>query len=112
MNKDVIAVNQDSLGIQALKYMTRDSVEVWIKPLKGGDWAVCFLNRSRTARTVDFDWQKEIIHDSVANRTLQASATNYSLQNLWTKKAEGDTRKPFKAVLPAHDVALFRLHKQ
>ena len=44
-NKDVIAINQDSLGIQALKVAVKDSLETWIKPLKNGNWAVCFLNR-------------------------------------------------------------------
>jgi alpha-galactosidase len=33
-NKEVIAVNQDSFGIQGLKYAVRDSVEIWTKPLK------------------------------------------------------------------------------
>src|SRR4051794_39585205 len=40
MNRDVIAVNQDSLGVQGFRYAARDSVEFWFKPLVGGEWAM------------------------------------------------------------------------
>jgi len=45
-NKEVIAANQDPLGIQGFRYASKDSLETWIKPLKGGDWAIIFLNRN------------------------------------------------------------------
>ena len=45
-NKEVIAIDQDSLGVQGYRYDTKDSIEVWVKPLMKDDWAVCFLNRS------------------------------------------------------------------
>ena len=31
-DKDVIAINQDPLGIQALRYSAKDGMEVWFKP--------------------------------------------------------------------------------
>ncbi|HVF95860.1 MAG TPA: glycoside hydrolase family 27 protein, partial [Flavisolibacter sp.] len=108
-NREVIAVNQDSLGIQGFKYATRDSVEVWMKPLVAGEWAVCFLNRSRTPRQVSFDWQKENINDTVSKRTL--ASPDYNLRNLWLKKDAGNTRKPVTASLAAHEVLMYRLTK-
>ena len=33
-NKEVIAVNQDALGVEGFKYSAKDGVEVWFKPLK------------------------------------------------------------------------------
>jgi len=41
-NADAIAVSQDALGIQGLKYKSEDGLETWLKPLSGGDWAVAF----------------------------------------------------------------------
>jgi alpha-galactosidase len=108
-NKEVIAVNQDSLGIQGLKYTTRDSVEVWFKPLKGKDWVVCFLNRSVLPKQVEFHWQKEIVNDTVAKRTFNAATANYVLRDSWLKKEAGTTNKTLKASIPAHDVLMFRL---
>jgi len=43
-NKEVIALDQDKLGIQALKFATKDSLDFWFKPLENGDWAFCILN--------------------------------------------------------------------
>ena len=57
-NREVIAINQDSLGVQGFKHSVKDSVETWYKPLKGGDWAVAFLNRNRTKPVeIDLNWQ-------------------------------------------------------
>jgi alpha-galactosidase len=111
-NKEVIAVNQDSLGIQGFKYATRDSVEIWVKPLKGEDWAVCFLNRSVVPKQLEFNWQKELINDDVAKRVLNCNTSNYVVRDLWTKKEAGDTKKPVKTIVPAHDVLMYRLAKK
>ncbi|NBP69403.1 MAG: glycoside hydrolase family 27 protein, partial [Cytophagia bacterium] len=43
-NKEVIAIDQDALGIEGFRHTTIDSVEVWVKPLVNEQWAVCFLN--------------------------------------------------------------------
>jgi alpha-galactosidase len=111
-NKDVIAVDQDSLGIEGLKYSANDSVEVWFKPLEKGDWAVCFLNRSIEPKKVSFNWKKEAVNDSVSGRDTQFDRINYKLFNLWTKKEAGTTDKILNAEIPAHDVLMFRLIKQ
>lgn len=108
-NKEVIAVNQDSLGIQAFKYAVKDSVETWAKPLKNGDWAIAFLNRSKAPREVNMAWQQQVIHDSVFNKTLDAKAAKYTVRNLWTKQEMGNTDKALKAVVPAHDILMLRL---
>jgi alpha-galactosidase len=33
-NPEAIAINQDSLGVQGLRYSRKDSLEVWFKPLQ------------------------------------------------------------------------------
>jgi alpha-galactosidase len=108
-NKEVIAVNQDSLGIQALRYAMRDSVEIWVKPLKNNEWAVCFLNRSVQPKKLSFDWKKEVVNDAFAKRILDANTTTFALRDLWLKKETGTTEKPVTAVIPAHDVLMYRL---
>ena len=108
-NRDVIAVNQDSLGIQALKYNTKDSVETWVKPLKGGDWAVCFFNRSSQPKAVLFDWKTNVVKDDLTNLQLDGSVTSYTIVDLWTKKILGTTSKELKASVPSHDVLIVRL---
>lgn len=41
-NKEMIAINQDTLGVQGFKYKAENGLETWFKPLKNGDWAVTF----------------------------------------------------------------------
>jgi len=111
-NKEVIAVDQDSLGVQGFRYELRDSVEVWAKPLARGDWAVCFLNRSRAARTVAFDWKAHAIADEVASRTLDVRTVTYTVRDLWNHRDLGTTREILRASVPPHDVVLVRLGKR
>jgi alpha-galactosidase len=111
-NKEVIAVNQDSLGVQGFKHSMTDSVETWYKPLKGGDWAIAFLNRNRTkAVEVNMNWQEQVINDTLSKAVLDSKQGNYKLRNLWTKKDAGDTKKPLKATVPPHDILMLRLRK-
>lgn len=108
-NTDVIDINQDALGIQGLKYQSEDGLETWFKPLSNGDWAVCFLNRSAEAKSIDFEWAKNVVNDEVANRKLDASSSTYKIKDVWSKKELGTTRKSLKASVPTHDVLMIRL---
>ena len=109
-NKDVIAINQDSLGIQGFRYAVKDSVETWFKPLNNGEWAVAFLNRNRT-KTVSFtyNWQATIIKDEFSKRTMDAKKVNYTVFDCWKKTSPGDTRKLLQVSLPPHDILVVRL---
>lgn len=109
-DRDVIAVNQDSLGIQALKYSSVEGIEVYFKPLIDGDWAICFLNRTQKDKPFTINWQDYIFTDVVSGRNADFNSKNYKIWNIWTKKAEGNTKKNRTVIIPSHDVILYRLH--
>lgn len=114
-NREVIAIDQDTLGIQGLRIERNDSVEVWLKPLAGDDWAFCLLNRSIEPRTVTLDWTRwDTIDSEVSGREISFSKQVYLWKNLWSsdkKKSQGKTqsKKPQQVVIPGHDVLLYRL---
>lgn len=109
-NKEVIAVNQDSLGIQGLRYAVADSVETWLKPLENGDWALVYLNRSTSPKNITQDWKTFKVTDDLSARTLDTTGkTVYVLENLWVKNQITNTKKTLKATIPAHDVLCFRV---
>ena len=108
-NIDAIAIDQDPLGIQGFRSSAQDSIEVWVKPLMKGDWAVCFLNRSLQTKKMEYDWSKNIITDDFAKRVLNANLHPYKIRNVWTKKDSGTTKKIFSGTIPPHDVILVRL---
>lgn len=120
-NKEVIAVNQDSLGIQGFKAAAADSLEIWYKPLQNGDWAVAVLNRSRTQKSVTLDWSKNPVTDPLNGRTLNAASQTYHIIDLWenafpksgSKKGKKipatTTAKPYSVAVSARDVVMVRL---
>ena len=110
-NKEVIAVDQDALGVQSFSAITEDGLEVWVKPLSNDGWAVCFLNRGNEVKTVNFDWKENFIKDDSFQRQLDAKKTTYKLRDLWAKKDMGDTNTALKTQIQPHDVVMFRLTK-
>jgi alpha-galactosidase len=110
-NKEVIAVNQDALGIQGFPAISEDGLETWVKPLSGDEWAVCFLNRGGAAKNIEFAWKENLIKDDTFQRQLDAGRTTYKVRNLWTKKDLGTTDAALKATVPSHDVLMLRLTK-
>jgi len=111
LNKDVIAVDQDKLGIEAFRYSTDGFREVWFKPLADGDWAMCVLNRSTRPQKIFFDWKTEKVSDELTKRETAFDTTVYRVRDLWTKQDLGTTADPLNAELPGHDVLMLRLEK-
>jgi alpha-galactosidase len=110
-NKEVIAVNQDDLGVESFVYSTNDDVEIWFKPLSDGDWAMCALNRDKEPRTISFDWKNEKVSDAFSRRDAHFDTTTYSLRNLWSKQDAGDTSQILNSNIPGHDVLMLRLKR-
>ncbi|HYJ46651.1 MAG TPA: glycoside hydrolase family 27 protein [Pyrinomonadaceae bacterium] len=110
-NREVIAVNQDALGIEGFQYSAKEGLEVWFKPLKDGDWAMVVLNRGTSARKVSFDWKSEKVADSLSNRDARFDTTTYALRDLWAGRDVGTTSRALAAEVPAHDVLMLRLKK-
>ena len=110
-NRDVIAVDQDALGIQGWQYSSDGVLEIWFKPLAGDAWAMCVLNRTPRAQKVVFDWKTKIVADELSKREAHFDTTTYSVRDVWTKKDIGTTKQVLDAEVPPHDVLLLRLNK-
>lgn len=110
-NAEVIAVDQDSLGIQALRYMKKGNLEIWIKPLKGKEYAVCFLNRDDKPVKIEYDWKERPIKDDFAHYELDFNKVSFKIRDLWAGKSIGTTEKVLKTMIPGHDILMLRLSK-
>jgi len=110
-NKDVVAIDQDALGIEGFRYSKKEGLEAWFKPLQNGEWAVCFVNRNKDAVKINFNWKSESVTDPMSKASLDAAGTTYKLKDLWTKKNLGTTQNALTAEVPAHDVLMLRLSK-
>ncbi|KDO56005.1 hypothetical protein CISIN_1g0388171mg, partial [Citrus sinensis] len=69
-NKEVIAVNQDKLGVQGKKVKKEGDLEVWAGPLSGNRVAVVLWNRGSSKATVTANWSDiglKLNHSTVVN---------------------------------------------
>ncbi len=98
-NKEVIAVDQDPLGIQGSKKLDEGNFEVWTKPLKGGDYAVIFFNRGPVP-----------VKAAVAFSKIGLEG-KYNTKDLWTGESGKDVNK-FEGTLEKHTIVMLRLHKR
>ncbi|MDO4956515.1 MAG: glycoside hydrolase family 27 protein [Bacteroidales bacterium] len=114
MNKEIIAVNQDTLGVQGLRYLTDKGLEFWFKPLAAGEWAFTILNPTKQAVTYDINWQEfNFTDEAVSKQSTQFDKVVYAIRDLWQHKDAGKTslknRTDRKVTVPARDVISYRL---
>lgn len=110
-NKEVVAVNQDKLGIQGFRFINENNIEVWIKPLENDEWAMTFINMNDKKISLDFDWKKHEIGDNLNNRILKVNNQNFKIRDLFNHQNLGDTATSLKSEIGAHDVLMIRLLK-
>ena len=102
--KDVIAVDQDKLGIQCKRVKTNGISDILVKPLENNDVAVCFFNKGISSKEICYD-----INDlhNITDVTL-TRADKYICKELWDKTEEIVTDK-VSATVPSHGVKIFRI---
>ena len=116
MNKEMIAIDQDALGIQGLHYMDRDGLQFWFKPLTDGEWAFVILNPTANDIALELNWQDFNLTDTaVSGKRTDFDTTVYKVYNLWTHKMEGKTsvknKTERKLTVRSRDVVAYRLKR-
>lgn len=108
-NKEVIAVNQDPLGIQGLRFSNENNLEVWIKPLKNDAWAIAFVNMTEQTKHLNFDWLKHSIGDDLNQRFIDFRNNTYNIRDLYHHKNIGNTKTNLETTIEPHDVLFIKL---
>jgi len=98
-NREVIAINQDSLGAQGKKLTSQNNLEVWAGPLSNRAHAVILLNRGAAAASITADW---------ATLGLPATAS-YTARDLWKHADLGSVTGKFTSGVPSHGVVFVKL---
>ena len=115
-NRDLIAIDQDKLGVQGLRFLIREGLEYWFKPLSNGDWAMTIFNPTRQSLSCSLNWQDfNLTDEEVSKRSTAFDQNVYKIKNLWTGRMEGKTtlksKIERKVSVPAQDVITYRLIK-
>ena len=98
LNKEVVAVDQDSLGVQGMLVQEpAPDLQVWSKPLSDGARAVVLFNRSTLQTVITASWRALGIRGPARVR------------DLWTHADLGTFPGRFMAPVPAHGVVMVRV---
>jgi len=97
-NDEVLAVDQDALGRQAVRVATFGSVDVYKKDLEDGGWALGFFNRGDTQQTATFDKLHRI-----------GISGKVHVRDLWRQADLPDTQGNIAISVAPHGVTLLKL---
>ena len=97
-NRDVIAIDQDREGKQAVRTWKSGEQEVWTRPLANGDHAVAFFNRAAEPAKINVAWQDLGIRKAPKHA-----------RNLWLHKHVKLHGARYLTEVPGHGVQLLRV---
>jgi len=100
LNKEIIAIDQDPLGIQGKIIYEADSIVVLSKSLNHGDVAICILNRNSSDASYKFNVQRDL------NIWFP-----YNCRDIYNRKNLGFT-KTLQGNLLTHDCVVYRFEKK
>ena len=95
-NKEVIAVDQDPLGLEGRRVRHGEAGDVWVKQLQDGSRAVVLLNRGAADQTIGVTWE-ELGYPA----HLEAA-----VRDLWAHKDLGKFTGTFSAPVASHAVMM------
>jgi alpha-galactosidase len=98
-NREVIAVDQDPLGIQGRRVRDEGIKEVWMKPLADGSRAVILFNRGTEAGEIEVAWEEIGLFPGGAAL----------VRDLWKKEDLGTVKGRFEAKVEPHGVVMVRI---
>ncbi|KAG6625147.1 alpha-galactosidase-like isoform X1 [Carya illinoinensis] len=101
-NEEVIAVNQDKLGVQGKKVKKDGDLEVWAGPLNDGKVAVVLWNRGPSNARVSANWSDIGLK----------STTVVGARDLWEQLSESLVDGQLSANLESHAARMYVLSPQ
>jgi alpha-galactosidase len=108
LNKEIIALDQDSLGRQATCYRDNVDYQIWLKALSNNEKAICLLNKSDEKKSVLVDFALLAKASSGRRRGTPMSLDNYKVRDLWEHKDLSLKETSVYVDLPPHTVKVYR----
>lgn len=103
-NKNVIAINQDRLGVQCRRVRSNGAEDVLVKPLENGDFAVCLFNKASSLARMECSL-KEI---SALPFVGINSSGRFEATELWNNETL-EVPDKIETSVPPHGVKIYRV---
>jgi alpha-galactosidase len=113
-NDEVIAINQDPLGKSARLVSDENGVQIWVKPLEDGSFAVGLFNVADYGKTPEsyFRWGDEMPKTFTFDFSKIGLKGNFKLRDVWRQKDLGNFKDVFKTEIRHHGVVLLQMIPQ
>ena len=98
-NPDLLAIDRDTLGKQAVRVGAAGTTETWTKPLADGSLAVALVNRGDTAADI-----------ATTPSAVGIDATRVTVKDAWTH-ALSEAKNSIRSSVPAHGVSVLIVRK-
>ena len=98
-NDEVLAINQDSLGKQAIPILKKGDIQFWVKDLDDGSKAVGIFNLGNNSQ------QASLYFSDIGLEGRQA------IRDVWSQKNLSDSDIKFSNLVPSHGVILLKIKK-
>lgn len=98
LNREVISINQDSLGVQAKRLVDNAQWSVFVKPLAGGEVAVAVLNKGGKTERFELDFKQIGVEGKM------------EVRDVWAHQTLG-VKSKWKGIVASHETKVFRLKK-
>ena len=98
-NREVVAIDQDTAGIQGDRVSVEGSMEVWVRPLADGSKAVGLFNRHPQPMDMHVDLRQLGFKEPV------------KLHDVWTGNNPEEKNGEYQTRVPGHGVVLLRVSK-
>ncbi len=96
-NREVIAIDQDPLGVEGHRVWQVGPIQIWVKPLADGSKAVGIFNTGEPQEPVTVQFRDLGVGKSAMVR------------DLWAGKDLGRLQNSFTATVPTHGVVLLKV---
>jgi len=113
-NDEVIDIDQDPLGKPARLVATENDVQVWLKTLEDGSYAVGMFNIDGFGKTPAsyFRWGDEKAKTFTLDLAKLGLKGRYTIRNVWKQQDMGEYSGVFTTEIRHHGVMLIRLSQQ
>ena len=112
-NANLIAIDQDTLGKQAICAREVAGYEIWIKPLVKEGKAACLLNRSDEEKTVCVDFNYLLTENGDYWHKDKYELKDYHITDLWENiEAKMDKSGLSTVKIPPHSVKVYSFIKK
>ena len=110
-NDEVIEINQDPLGKPARLVSDENGVQIWVKPMEDGSFAVGLFYTNDFGKTPEsyFRWGDETAKTFTFDFAKAGLNGKFSLRDVWRQKDLGEFENTFTTEIPHHGVVLLRM---